>query len=114
MDDIDRTQRVAELVKREVAILIARELNDTRINTVTVTAVTVSRDLKQATIYISRLDSAIDSEKTERLMNKSSGYLRYLLSQNLDMRVTPALRFRYDTSIQRGIKMTRLIENLNH
>ncbi|MCY3768294.1 MAG: 30S ribosome-binding factor RbfA [Gammaproteobacteria bacterium] len=114
MNDIDRTRRVAELVKREVAVLITRELNDARINTVTVTAVTVSRDLKQATVYISSLDPEMERGETERLMNRSSGYLRNLLSKNLEMRVTPALRFQYDTSIQRGIKMTRLIENLNH
>lgn len=113
MQEIDRTRRVSELIKRELAAIIPKELQDQRINSVTVTGATVSRDLKQSTVYISSMDGKLDPKSVERLMNKSAGYLRHLLSRQLDLRVTPALVFKYDNSIQRGVELTHLIERLN-
>ena len=113
MHEVDRTRRVSELVKREVASLIAHDLDDNRINQVTVTAVTVSRDLRQSTVYVSTIDNQLDHGKIESLLNKSSGYLRRLLSKRLEMRTTPALVFKYDSSIEKGVRMSNLIEKLN-
>ncbi len=118
MYEVDRTRRVAELLKREIAVLIARELNDSRINSVTVTGVTISRDLKISTVFVSSaLDSLNrtdqESNRVEKLLNKSAGYLRHLLSQTVNLRTTPSLVFKYDDSIQRGMDMSRLIDRLN-
>ena len=118
MYEVDRTRRVAELLKREIAVLIARELNDSRINSVTVTGVTISRDLKISTVFVSSaLDSLNrtdqESNRVEKLLNKSAGYLRHLLSQTVNLRTTPSLVFKYDNSIQRGMDMSRLIDRLN-
>ncbi len=118
MQEIDRTRRVAELLKREIALLIARELNDSRINSVTVTGVTISRDLRVATVFVSSprilsVRSAPESARIEGLLNISAGYIRYLLSRTVNLRITPSLVFRYDDSIQRGMDMSRLIDRLN-
>ena len=126
MYEIDRSRRVSELLKRELATLINREVNDSRIRNVSVNAVSVSKDLKHATIYVSSMEGlAPESElkdessrskenhKVEKLLNNAAGYLRRLLSQNADLRVTPSLRFKYDDSIQRGVEMSALIEALN-
>ncbi len=94
-------------------MIIPRELNDKRINSVTVTAVTVSRDLRQSTIYVSSLDRKLDEQVMEKLLNKSAGYLRYLLSQKMAARTTPALNFKYDSSIEKGIELSTLIDKLN-
>ena len=139
MQEIDRTRRVSELLRRELSTLVRRELNDGRISNVSINAVQVSRDLKYATIYISAIDGnelpvkEVNSEPIERankkkqgnrkkkpvqpqtveeLLNNASGFLRHLLSQNVELRVTPSLRFRYDSSIQRGVEMSSLIESL--
>ena len=139
MQEIDRTRRVSELLRRELSTLVRRELNDGRISNVSINAVQVSRDLKYATIYISAIDGnelpvkEVKSEPIERankkkqgnrkkkpvqpltveeLLNNASGFLRHLLSQNVELRVTPSLRFRYDSSIQRGVEMSSLIESL--
>lgn len=114
MQEIDRTRRVAELLKREIATLIARELNDSRINSVTVTGVTVSKDLRLSTIFVSSMLPDQDTSRIEDLLNKSARYLRRLLSRNINLRTTPALVFKYDDSIQRGIAMSRLIDQLNN
>ncbi len=126
MYEIDRSRRVSELLKRELATLIARELNDSRIRNVSVNAVSVSKDLKHATIYVSsmgKLDpgsksesgdtSPAESQRVEKLLNNAAGYLRKLLGQHADLRVTPSLRFKYDDSIQRGVEMSALIDALN-
>lgn len=131
MYEVDRTRRVAEAIKRELAALITREVNDPRLRGVSINSVTVSRDLKYATIYVSSLrqtessstgktDPAVNSTQgkpgaqpgVEQLLNNASGYLRRLLSQNSNLRVTPSLRFKYDDSIQRGVEMSSLIDSL--
>lgn len=122
---VDRTRRVAALIKRELAHIITRELNDNRINCATITAVTVSRDLKRATVYvcarelIAQVEKADASETVlhepatiESQLNHSAKYLRRRLSQNLDLRTTPALTFKYDHSIQRGTEIAHLIDQL--
>lgn len=131
MYEIDRSRRVSELLKRELAALITRELNDPRIRNVSVNAVSVSKDLKHATVYVSSmatldtesndkssspLKSAVsqrEPEQIEKLLNHAAGFLRRLLSQHADLRVTPSLRFKYDDSIQRGVEMSALIDSLN-
>lgn len=126
MYEIDRTRRVSELLKRELATLIARELNDPRIRKVSVNSVSVSKDLKHATVFVSSMDalatdpgkkagakSAIDIPGLEKLLNNASGFLRHLLSQHAELRVTPSLRFKYDDSIQRGVEISSLIDSLN-
>ncbi len=112
MFEIDRTRRVAELIKRELAVLIARELNDNRINSASVTGVTVSKDLKQSTVFVSTLDNTLMPQQIQKLLNNSSGFLRHLLSQKIDLRITPNLVFKYDDSIQRGMSMSQLIDKL--
>jgi|GEM_PF-683411 len=139
MQEIDRTRRVSELLRRELSTLVRRELNDGRISNVSINAVQVSRDLKYATIYISAIDGnelpvkevnsepveqankkkqgnrkkkPVQPQTVEELLNNASGFLRHLLSQNVELRVTPSLRFRYDSSIQRGVEMSSLIESL--
>ena len=132
MQEIDRTRRVSEVLRRELATLIRRELNDSRISSVSVNAVKLSKDLKNATIYVSSMEGnrpqagvaeaspeGIESagrrrpvKTVEQLLNNASKYLRHLLSQSADLRVTPSLRFKYDDSIQRGVEMSSLIDSL--
>ena len=120
MQEIDRTRRVSELLRRELATLIAREINDNRIRHVSINSVRISRDLKNATVYFSRMESDQQSPRgtkkqpgVEELLNRASGFLRHRLSQHAELRVTPTLRFKYDDSIQRGVEMSSLIDRLN-
>lgn len=133
MQTVDRTRRVAELVRRALSTLIQHALNDSRISSVTVNAVRVSKDLKTADVFVSRF-TPTESKKREsnnragtepeppetpeqeviRLLNNAAGFLRHLLSQTIGLRVTPQLRFKYDHSIRRGIEMSALIEKLNN
>ncbi len=113
MHEVDRRQRVGELIHRQLAHLIAREVSDPRIRLVTITAVTVSKDLKQATVYVSSIDGSTSPSKVEQDLKKASKYLRYMLSQHVNLRVTPELNFRYDVSIRRAVEIVDLINSVN-
>ena len=113
MHEVDRTRRVSELIRRELSTLIAREVDDQRVKMVSITSVTVSKDLKQATVYISSVDKSDSPDEIEKVLNHASKYLRYLLGQNAHLRITPGLLFKYDDSIRRGVEMSVLIDSLN-
>jgi len=108
--EFNRTRRVSELVHRELANLIASEINDPRVGLITVTKVDVSRDLRHAKVYVTRLgDSAEDSQAAVAL-NHAAGYLRRRLSHMLDLKNCPALRFEYDESVEKGMRLSALID----
>jgi len=109
---MDRCRRVAELLRRELSGLIAREVGDRRVKMLSITAVTVSKDLKQATVYVSSVERAPAADDIEDALNRAGGYLRRLLGRQVHLKTTPALVFKYDHSIKRGVEMTQLIDSL--
>ena len=113
MKETDRTRKVAELIKRELATIMPRELNDSRINCVTVTSVSVTRDLKQSIVYVCSGEDQSDPQLIEKLLNNASGFLRKLISERINLRITPTLVFKYDDTIDRGMRMTQLLRSLN-
>ena len=112
--EFSRTRRVAQLVQRELAKLLAKQVNDPRIGFVTVTSVGLSKDLKHAKVYVTRLNQEENSASKEQLLTvltHASGFLRRELSHDLNLRVSPSLSFYYDTSIENGNKLSKLIES---
>ncbi|GAB5451426.1 MAG: 30S ribosome-binding factor RbfA [Halioglobus sp.] len=107
-----RTQRVADFLQREVALLIQRELRDPRIGMVSLTGVEVSRDLGYARIYFTRIgsDSGEDASEATEALNKAAGFLRSQLSRGSRMRSMPQLRFIFDSSVGRGRDLEALID----
>lgn len=108
--EFSRMQRVSELIRRELAIIIAREMDDPRVTFVSVTAVDVSRDLRNAKVYVTQIDTAADAPLDVRALQKAAGFLRKQLADALSLKSIPALTFVYDDSIERGVDLSRLIE----
>jgi ribosome-binding factor A len=108
--DSNRRRRVAELLKRELAILVQQELDDPRVHGVTITAVEVSADLSSAKIYFTTLAEGEEVEQAAVALNKAAGFLRRALLQRVVLRSVPQLRFWFDESVKRGAALTRLIE----
>lgn len=108
--EFSRTQRVSELIRRELATVMAREMDDPRVRFVSVTAVDVSKDLRNAKVYVTHLDTADDPGIDIRSLQKAAGFLRKRLADALDLRTIPALTFVHDDSIERGVRLSRLIE----
>jgi len=109
-----RGQRVSDLIQRELSLIIQREMRDPRVGMVTVNEVKVSRDLSYAEVYVTFMALELDGgDPTESLevLNNAGGYLRSQLSNVLNTRTTPKLRFHYDATVISGRKMSNLIDD---
>ena len=108
--EFSRGRKVGDLIHRELASLIQREVKDPRIGMVTITEANVTRDLAVAEIYFTVLPSD-DVEGTEEALNEAAGFLRSQLASLLNIRTTPKLRFHYDTTIEDGVRISQAIDN---
>lgn len=109
-----RIKRISEEVKKVISELLYNGLKDPRIKEMTsVTNVEVTNDLSFAKVYISVLGD--DSEKKETIegLNSAKGFIRKEISSKLDLRYTPEPIFHLDESIEQGIYMSKLINDLN-
>lgn len=107
--DTSRGRKIADLIQRELAVLIQREVKDPRIGMVTINEATVSRDLAFSDIYFTVLP-AEDTKGVEEVLNQASGFLRSKLARVLSTRTTPRLRFHYDTTIENGARLNQAID----
>ena len=103
-----RGRKIGDLIQREVAVLVQREIKDPRIGMVTINEATVSRDLAFSDIYFTVLP-AENTEVVEEVLNEASGFLRSQLAKVLSTRTTPKLRFHYDSTIESGARMNKAI-----
>ncbi len=107
--EFSRGQKVGDLIQRELAGLIQREVKDPRIGMVTINEANVSRDLAFADIYFTVLP-AEDVTSVEEALNQAAGFLRSQLAKVLNTRTTPKLRFHYDATIENGARISRAID----
>lgn len=104
-----RPQRLGDQIQRELGGLL-RELRDPRVGMITITAVDVSPDFSHAKVLFTlfekdKLPATLDGLK------RSAGFLRSLLAKRLKLYTTPGLRFEYDESVERGDRLSRLIDS---
>jgi len=104
-------RRVNESVRQVLAESLP-ELKDPRIGLVTVTGVITSPDLRYATVYVSVLGSAKKRTATLRGLEAAHGLLQSKLARQLRMKRTPQLTFEYDPTVEQGVRMSRLIDEL--
>ena len=104
-------RRVNEAV-REVISEGVGELKDPRVGFVTVTGVETSADLRQATVFVSVLGGEGKREKTLAGLAAAHGVLQARVARELRLKRTPQLTFEYDPTVERGIRMTQLIDEL--
>ncbi len=97
---------------QEVLSEAVGELKDPRIGFVTITGVETSRDLRQATVYVSVLGSEAKREKTLAGLSAAHGVLQARIARELRMKRTPQLAFEYDPTVEGGVRMTQLIDEL--
>jgi ribosome-binding factor A len=107
-----RTERLAEEIREEVALLIAGELKDPRIGFVTVTRVEVTPDLRTARIYVGVLGT--EKQRTTSLagLRQGAGFLRRSLGRTLRLRHTPELVFQYDEGLEASDRVAKLLAEI--
>ena len=108
--DFSRTLRVSEQIQRELAELIRLEVKDPRVGMVTLTGVEVTPDYAHAKVFFTRFGDVADIELSAHGLKNAAGFLRRELGHRIKLRVVPELHFIYDESIERGVRLSRLID----
>jgi len=106
-----RMRRVDEAVKHVLSEAIP-ELKDPGIGFVTVTGVQTTKDLSQATVWVSVMGSERQQSATIEALERACGVLQARIARELHLRRTPQLAFAYDHAVERGVRMTKLIDEL--
>jgi ribosome-binding factor A len=105
-----RMRRVNEAVREVLSARLAAGLKDPRVGFVTVTDVDVSPDLRHARVYVSVLGGATERERSLEGLRSSHGYLQAAVGSELRLKRTPTLEFLYDESIDKGMRISRLLQ----
>jgi ribosome-binding factor A len=108
-----RSERVAQEIRDEVAVMIGRELKDPRIGFVTVTRVDLTPDLRYARIYVSVLGDQEQQKKTLAVLTKASGFVKREVGRRLRMRLTPEIQFLYDKGIDATDRVAKLLDEVH-
>ncbi len=105
-----RMRRVNEVIREVLAAAIATDLKDPRIGFVTVTDVDTSPDLRAARVFVSVLGTEAEREAALAGLRSAHGVLQGRIASELRMKRTPTLTFHYDDSIERGIRLSELLD----
>lgn len=106
-----RSLRMAEAIREVVSSAILFEVADPRINSVTVINVELSRDLHNATIYVSIMGTPSEQTRTMAGLKHATGFFQSRVAARLQTRFTPALTFKLDQSVKKSIEISRLIDD---
>lgn len=107
-----RAQRVRELFKQELGSMLQREIKDPRIGFATITDVEVTADLRYAKIFVSPFGDDESARLTMEGLESAKGYIRTELGHRVRLRFTPEISFALDRSIERGVRLTHLIDEV--
>jgi ribosome-binding factor A len=107
-----RPDRVGDLIRGELALLLAREVHDPGIGFVTLTRVQVTPDLQQARVYYTALGDDKSRQNTERALGRAVPFLRRQIGSRLRLRRTPELMFIYDESIAGQDRIEQILHEL--
>jgi ribosome-binding factor A len=108
--EFKRSSRVADLLQHELAEIVRRELSIPRMGMLTVSAVDVSPDLRNAKIYVTTLGGDLDQRQVVEALTHQAGFFRHHLAQRVKLRAIPRLSFAYDTSVEYGQRLSSLID----
>jgi ribosome-binding factor A len=107
-----RQRRVSELIQEEISDLLQKKVSDPRLSFVTVTAVEVSADLRQAHIYVSTMGDQETRRQMLAGLKHATGFLRHELGARLALRYVPDLNFHLDDSLERSQRIMQLLNQL--
>jgi ribosome-binding factor A len=105
-----RSARIADQIQRELAELVRLELRDPRVGMITLTGVELSRDQSHAKVFFTVLGPASAAEQALEGLHRAAGFLRSELAHRLTTRKVPELHFEYDQSVERGMRLSQLID----
>jgi ribosome-binding factor A len=105
-----RSARIADQIQRELAEVVRLELRDPRVGLITLTGVELARDQSHAKVFFTVLGAPSDVEHALEGLQRAAGFLRSQLAHRLSTRSVPELHFAYDESVERGVRLSKLID----
>ena len=108
--DFSRVLRIAEQIQRDLAELLRTAVKDPRIGMVTLTDVEVTADYAHAKVFFTTLGDASEVAAATEGLNRAAGFLRHELGHRIKLRSIPQLHFVFDDSVERGVRLSRLID----
>jgi ribosome-binding factor A len=109
--EFPRARRIEEQLKRLLSELVRREVKDPRVGLITITAVSVTRDLTHAKVYFTPFAGIGDPETALEALQHAAGYLRIQVRNQMRLRTAPELVFQLDDSLERGARLSTLIHD---
>ncbi|HIF9470838.1 TPA: 30S ribosome-binding factor RbfA [Photobacterium damselae] len=111
--EFSRTQRVAQQLQKELAVILQRELKEPRLAMTTISSVEVSRDMGYAKVYVTFFVIGDQSEEESlAILREKAPYIRSLLGKQIRLRVTPELTFIFDQSLTEGMRISNLVSKV--
>ena len=107
-----RLPRVAQAIQKEISQMILRELKDPRLGFVTITRIEVTGDLRLARVFYSVMGSTAAQGASQKALETAKGFIRKRLGERLRLRYTPELQFYRDDTIERNLRITKLLDGL--
>ena len=111
----NRSDKVADLLKKEISLIITNEIKDIRLQNINITAVKVSDDIGIATVFYTVIGESINKKESkidEKILEKFSGMVRSNLAKKIKIRRVPKIKFRFDESIEYSENIEKLLKNL--
>ncbi len=108
-----RSERVADLIQREISEMLLKTLKDPRIGFVTITRVSVSDDCRMARVYFSVMGTPAERESSMKGLNHAQGYVRKELGRRMRLRYAPEVVFQFDPSVEYGIHLEEVFHQLH-
>lgn len=106
-----RARRIGDQIQRELAEIVRNELRDPRVGMITFTGVEVTPDFAHAKVFFTMLGDDSEREETLRGLRRAAGFMRSLLGRRIKIHNTPELHFEFDESVERGVRLSKLIDD---
>jgi ribosome-binding factor A len=107
-----RSEKVADLIQKEISQMLVKSIKDPRIGFVTITKVSVSEDCRFAKVYFSVVGTLAERERSMKGLDSAKGFVRKELGRRIRLRYTPEILFQFDPSIEYAIHMGKLIQTI--
>ncbi len=107
-----RSEKVADLIQKEISQMLVKSIKDPRIGFVTITRVSVSEDCRFAKVYFSVAGTLAEKERSMKGLDSAKGFVRRELGRRIRLRYTPEILFQFDPSIEYAIHMEELIQSI--
>jgi ribosome-binding factor A len=109
---VNRSQRVGDLILREISSLLLRKVKDPRIKGTTITEVHMTKDLRIAYVYYSIFGQDANKKSAQEGFESAKGYIRKEIGEKIQLRYVPDIHFKYDNSLEYGQEMDNLLDKI--